>query len=158
MTWDSGPKSTFSVLLKGTQFPCRRKWQPTPVLLPGKSHGQRSLVDYSPWDRKESDMTERLHFHRTQAGSCYRTGNWCIKNCRGHFSKQFWSSRSTAFKSQRFCELPGQPLMLNDCSASRRQAREQWRTTGRRFEWCLCLVNNERFRKVNPLQQKLFNS
>ena len=38
------------------------KWQPTPVLLPGKSHGQRSLVDYSPWDCKESDMTERLHF------------------------------------------------------------------------------------------------
>ena len=40
----------------------RRQWQPTPVLLPGKSHGERSLVDYSPWDRKELDMTERLHF------------------------------------------------------------------------------------------------
>ena len=33
------------------------------VLLPGKSHGRRSLVGYSPWGRKESDMTERLHFH-----------------------------------------------------------------------------------------------
>jgi len=41
----------------------RRKWQSTPVLLPGKSHGQRSLVGYSPWGRKESDMTEPLHFH-----------------------------------------------------------------------------------------------
>ena len=40
----------------------RRKWQPTPVLLPGKSHGWRSLVGYSPWGRKELDMTERLHF------------------------------------------------------------------------------------------------
>ena len=39
------------------KIPWRRKWQPTPVLLPGKSHGQRSLVDYSPWGRKESDMT-----------------------------------------------------------------------------------------------------
>ena len=39
----------------------RRKWQSTPVLLPGKSHGWRSLVGYSPWDRKESDTTERLH-------------------------------------------------------------------------------------------------
>ena len=39
----------------------RRKWQSTPVLLPGKSHGQRSLVGYSPWGPKESDMTERLH-------------------------------------------------------------------------------------------------
>ena len=39
----------------------RRKWQPTPVVLLGKSHGQRSMVGYSPWGLKESDMTERLH-------------------------------------------------------------------------------------------------
>ena len=38
------------------------KWQSTPVLLPGKSHGQRSLVSYSPWGHKELNMTERLHF------------------------------------------------------------------------------------------------
>ena len=37
--------------------------QPTPVLLPGESHGGRSLVGYSPWDPKESDTTDRLHFH-----------------------------------------------------------------------------------------------
>ena len=43
------------------KIPWRRKWQPSPVLLPGKSHGQRSLVGYSPWDCKESDTTERLH-------------------------------------------------------------------------------------------------
>ena len=41
----------------------RRQWQPTPVLLPGKSHGQRSLVGCSPWGHEESDTTERLHFH-----------------------------------------------------------------------------------------------
>ena len=41
----------------------RRKWQPTQVFLPGKSHGQRSLVGYSPWGCKESDMMEQLHFH-----------------------------------------------------------------------------------------------
>ena len=35
-------------------------WQPTPVFLPGKSNGQKSLVGYSPWDRKELDTTERL--------------------------------------------------------------------------------------------------
>ena len=39
----------------------RRKWQLTPVLLPGKFHGQRSLVGYSPWCPKESDTTEQLH-------------------------------------------------------------------------------------------------
>jgi len=44
------------------KIPWRRKWQPTPVLLPGKSHGWRRLVGYSPQGRKESDMTERLHF------------------------------------------------------------------------------------------------
>ena len=44
-------------------IPWRRQWQSTPVLLPGESHGQRSLVGCSPWDRKESDTTERLHFH-----------------------------------------------------------------------------------------------
>src|SRR5574341_1197543 len=41
----------------------RRQWQPTPVLLPGKSHGRRSLVGCRPWGRKESDTTERLYFH-----------------------------------------------------------------------------------------------
>ena len=41
----------------------RRKWQHTPVILPGKSNGRRSLVGYSPWGCKELDMTERLHFH-----------------------------------------------------------------------------------------------
>ena len=41
-----------------------RKWQPTPVFLPGESHGQRSLEGYSPWGRKESDTTEQLtHTH-----------------------------------------------------------------------------------------------
>ena len=45
------------------RIPWRRKWQPTPVLSPGKSHGWRSLVGWSPWGCEESDMTERLHFH-----------------------------------------------------------------------------------------------
>ena len=38
----------------------RTKWQPTPVFLPGESHGQRSLVGYSPWRHRELDMTERI--------------------------------------------------------------------------------------------------
>ena len=40
------------------KIPWSRKWQPNPILLPGKSHGQRSLAGYSPWGRKESDTTE----------------------------------------------------------------------------------------------------
>ena len=49
--------------------PRRRKWQSTLVLLPGKSHGQRSLVGYSPWGRKESDTTEQLHFTSVQSST-----------------------------------------------------------------------------------------
>ena len=45
------------------KIPLEKEMQSTPVLLPGKSHGQRSLVGYSPWGRKELDTTERLHFH-----------------------------------------------------------------------------------------------
>ena len=44
------------------KIPWRRKWQPTPVLLPGKSHGLRSVVGYSSWGLKELDTTEQLHF------------------------------------------------------------------------------------------------
>ena len=42
------------------KIPWRRAWQPTAVFLPGKFHGQRSLVGYSPWGCKEFDMTEQL--------------------------------------------------------------------------------------------------
>ena len=49
-------------------YPWRRRRHPTPVLLPGKSHGQRSLVGCGPWGRKELDMTERLPFHFSLSG------------------------------------------------------------------------------------------
>ena len=51
----------------------RRQWQPTPVLLPGKSLGRRNLVGCSPWGCEESDMAERLHFHFSL--SCIGEGN-----------------------------------------------------------------------------------
>ena len=51
----------------------RRQWHPTPVLLSGKSHGQRSLVGYSPWGHKESDTSEWLPFHFSL--SCIGEGN-----------------------------------------------------------------------------------
>ena len=56
-----------------SQYSWRRQWHPTPVLLPGKSHGQRSLVGCSPWGRYESDTTEWLHFHFPL--SCIGEGN-----------------------------------------------------------------------------------
>ena len=62
-TWNAGDQSLIPGLGRS---PGEGKWQPTPVLLPGESHGGRSLVGYSPWHREESDMTEWLHFHFTQ--------------------------------------------------------------------------------------------
>ena len=64
----------------------RRQWHPTPVLLPGKSHGWRSLVGCSPWGRWETGTTERLHFHFSL--SCIGEGNGnplqcsCLENPR----------------------------------------------------------------------------
>ena len=64
----------------------RRQWDPTPVFLPGKSHGRKSLVGCSPWGCWVSDMTERLHFHFSL--SCTGEGNGnplqcsCLENPR----------------------------------------------------------------------------
>ena len=53
-----------AILISGfRKIPWRRKWQPTSVLLPGKSYGQRRLEAYNPWGHKELDMTERLSAH-----------------------------------------------------------------------------------------------
>ena len=69
----------------------RRQWHPTPALLPGKSHGQRSLVGCSPWGHEESDLTERLHFHFSLL--CIEEGNGnplqcsCLENPRDGVSQ-----------------------------------------------------------------------
>ena len=68
------------------EFWRRRQWQPTPVLLPGKSHGRRSLVGCSPRGCWGSDTTEQLHFHFSL--SCIGEGNGnplqcsCLENPR----------------------------------------------------------------------------
>ena len=83
----------------------RRWWHPTPVLLPGKSHGRRSLVGCSPWGCKESDMTEWLHFHFSL--SCMGEGNGnplqcsCLENPRdGGEVGALWAAISGVPQSQ----------------------------------------------------------
>ena len=56
--------------------PWRRQWHPTPVVLPRKSHGQRRLVGYSPWGRKESDTTEWLHFSLFLLFGTWLSSHW----------------------------------------------------------------------------------
>ena len=98
----------------------RRQWHPTPVLLPGKSHGQRSLVGCSPWGREESDRTEWLHFHFSL--SCIGEGNGnplqcsCLENPRdgrawwaaiyGVAQSQTWLKWLSSSSSSRWRSLP----------------------------------------------------
>ena len=69
----------------------RRKWQPTPVFLPGKSHGERSLAGYSPLGHKESDTTKWLHFNDQPRQH--------IKKQRHFFANKGLSSQSYGFSS-----------------------------------------------------------
>ena len=80
----------------------KRQWHPTPVLLPGKSHGRRRLAGCSPWGRKESDTIERLHFHFSL--SCIGEGNGnplqcsCVENPRD--GEAWWAAVYGAAQSQ----------------------------------------------------------
>jgi len=77
------------------KIPCRRKWQPTPVLLPGKSHGQRSLAGYIPWGRAESDTTEHAGTHTTNV----------------YMKRRSW-------KEQSYSRLGGKFAVIQNTSAS----------------------------------------
>ena len=109
MPWEKGPFTIIFLAvsiqvwkIRGTSQECgkyflsamdwtlRRQRYPTPVLLPGKSHGRRSLVGCSPWGRKESDMTERLHFHFSllcieENGNALQCS--CLENPRDGFAQ-----------------------------------------------------------------------
>ena len=101
------------------------QWQPTPVLLPRKSHGWRSLVGYSPLGRKESDMNERLHFHFSL--SCTGEGNRnplqcsCLENPRD--GGAWWAVIYGVAQSQT------QLKRLSSSNSSRQKERCCWVTT-----------------------------
>ena len=80
----------------------RRQWQPTPVLLPGKSHGWRSLVGCNPWGCEESDTTEWLHFHFLLSCIRERNGNplqcSCLENPRD--GRAWWAAISGVAQSR----------------------------------------------------------
>ena len=102
------------------RFGWRRQWQPTPVLLRGKSHGQRSLVGCSPWGRKELDTTERLHFHFSL--SCIGEGNGnplqcsCLENPRD--GGAWWAAVYGVTQSQTQLKQPGNSSSMTETSAT----------------------------------------
>ena len=84
--WEECGHSFQSALIQDLHLNWRRQWHPTAVLLPGKSHGRRSLVGCSPWGGYKSDTTEQLHFQFLL--SCIGEGNGnplqcsCLENPR----------------------------------------------------------------------------
>ena len=90
LEWLTELRETHLPVVKG--YDRRRRWHSTPVLLPGKSHGRRSLVGCSSWGRKESDTTERLHFHF----SCIGEGNGNPLHCSCLENPRDWGTWWTA--------------------------------------------------------------
>ena len=94
----------------------RRQWHPTPALLPGKSHGRRSLVGCGPWGCWELDMTERLHFRFSLSSIGERNGThssvlaWRIPGT-GEPGGRLSSSSSSRFAFQQEHILTGLPGM-----------------------------------------------
>ena len=103
-------------LLKGRHLRRRRQWHPTPVLLPGESHGQRSLVGCSPWGRWGSATTEQLHFHFSLSRIGEGNGNplqcSCLENPRD--GGAWWAAVCGVTQSQTRLKW------LNRSSSSRR--------------------------------------
>jgi len=113
----------------------RRQWQPTPVLLPRKSHGRKSLVGCSPWTHEESDMTDRLHFSL----SCIGEGNGnplqcsCLENPRDRGA--WWAAVCGVAQSRTRLKR------LSSSSSSSDYITSSWRLAGGYSSaqfWCLC--------------------
>ena len=114
------------------KIPWKRKWQPTPVFLPGKPHGQRSLVGYSPWDHKELAKTEPLISHTStlkserSLTSLFLLCNNCAEPCSCLHSPEPWTLSPTW---RDWCAVPSIPspcpgiclpkkAIRHDCRAS----------------------------------------
>ena len=122
----------------------RRQWHPTPVLLPGKSHGQRSLVGCSPWGREESDMSERLPFQFSL--SCIGEGNGnplqcsCLENPRDGGAwwaaicgvTQSWTRLKWLSSSSSIAQV----TLLNTCNGLYGKIIEKW------VDICICITDS----------------
>ena len=108
----------------------RRQWHPTPVLLPGKSHGRRGLVGCSPWGPKESDTTEQLHFQFSLSFIGKGNGNplqcSCLENPRDWGA--WWAAVYGVAQSQ---------TRLKQLSSSSSSSSVSWSDS-----WCFSLMQN----------------
>ena len=106
----------------------RRQWHPTPVLLPGKSHGRRSLVGCSPWVLEEVDTTEQLHFDFSL--SCTGEGNGnplqysCLENPRD--GGAWWAAIYGVAQSQTWLKQLSSSSSSRKVPKGREKQRQSW--------------------------------
>ena len=124
----------------------RRQWHPTPVLLPGKSHGQRCLVGCSPWDCWGLDTTERLHFHFSL--SCIGEGNGnplqcsCLQNPRD--GGAWWAAVYVVTQSRtRLKWLSSSSSMVS----LKRNILKTWLS----IDWLIKKCYDQRLQESNPM-------
>ena len=117
-------RNGFSSLID--KIPWRRAWQPTPVFLPGESNGQRSLAGYSPWGRKESDMTEvTWHARTTVTGELF-----------AHFSRASGPGRQ---RRRMESSLPSTCPATHNCSGLFRLHQQSIFTSSPAWPQAVCL-------------------
>ena len=116
-------------------FPWRRKWQPTPVYLPGISHGWRSRAGYSPWGHKESDTTEQLH-SLTHSLACVQSTSVSYLCSPDGLRGGSLSKKNFKDIHQRFLTLRQEETLIrkNWCKADKLQGK-----------WCLTLKASVQF-------------
>ena len=125
----------------------RRKWQPTPVFLPGKLHGRKSLVGYSPWGHKELDITEQL----TVSFSCsFRLPRWLSGKKKSPASTGDMGNVDSISGSGRSPEL-GNVNPLHYSCLENSMDRGAWQATVHgvtkswtRLSMCLCMLCSSR--------------
>ena len=115
----------------------RRRWHPTPVLLPGKSHGRRSLVGCSPWGGEESGTTEWLHFHFSL--SCFGEGNGnpfqcsCLENPRGRGA--WWAAVYGVAQSRTRLKRLSSSSIVSSCGDCDEQQSDGEEVSKSRMAW-----------------------
>ena len=125
--------------------PWRKKWQPTPVFLPGKSHGWRSLVGYCPWGPKESDMTEQLHLHFHEKRWARRSTIWnqdCQEKyqqpqiCRWHhpYGRKWRGTKEPLDESERGEWKAGLKLNIQKTKIMASSPTTSWQIDGETME------------------------
>ena len=109
----------------------RRQWHPTPVLLPSKSHGRRSLVGCSLWGRYESEATEQLHFHFSLSRNGEGNGNplqcSCLENPRD--DRAWWAAVYGVTQSR---------TQLKRLSSSSSSSQLLWSMQSKTISVCKC--------------------